>query len=307
MRRAPGSAWHRVCFDDERMKTTPLVIATDLSETAAAAARWAAALGAALDRPVLAAHVVEVPWLEVWDGGSEVLGDLVRHTEVEALVRAWYLDATGQEPAGVDIRIDTCFRGLREVARDHDPLLMVLGAAGHGRLHQAVVGSRVHPVAAHPPCPVAVIRPEAPSPARGATLAAAVDFDEPSTRAAVYTAEFAAALGGTLDLVTVAHLPRTRTVAAVLAGREEVWRRQLVRTGGARLAALCAGPIAAAAPGLTCNVRVLEGAVAPTLVELAAAEAVTALAIGHSGHIGGTVHSLLHHGPPALLVVPAAP
>ena len=95
-----------------------VIVATDLSENAGKAAKWAADLCAQTKAEVVAAHVIEIglsSWLKA--RYDDVVDD-ARRAKAEEKIAAWYAKHAGTRPSEVDLRVNTRFgQRVEEIGR----------------------------------------------------------------------------------------------------------------------------------------------------------------------------------------------
>jgi len=185
-----------------------VVVATDLSEGSAAAARWAADIGRLTGLPVVVAHVVEIgldspPW-----GRYAVALDEAKAAAARSEVAAWFEAQTGGPPTSVDVRLGVCVPVLEEVTRTHDAALLVVSRTGKGALAQALLGSRVQRLAARPPCPLAIVNPLEDTVEPGTfRVGCGTDLSAPGDEALAFAGSLAQLAGGHLTVAHALHLP----------------------------------------------------------------------------------------------------
>jgi nucleotide-binding universal stress UspA family protein len=188
-----------------------IVLATDLSDEARHAARWAFAWAKKIaDEPatVVAVEVVTAEEAAI----KRIIYDRHDDAELEQLTDAI---ATWIEPhhvADVPLVIEayagSVVDGLIRACKDHHADYLVLSMSGKGALGRLFLGSTASRIAHRPPCPTFVVHgkpmysPDAPH------VVAAVDFSATSLGAALRAAELAKGLSGSLTLVHVIEIPR---------------------------------------------------------------------------------------------------
>jgi nucleotide-binding universal stress UspA family protein len=177
------------------MDGTKLVIATDLSEHAAPAARWARDVAERAGLEVTVGYVVPLNVPNWISGAYELEENPEVRQRAEAKAIDWYRDATGEDPADVDVRAGTPRVQLSDMGRQDDVAALVVGMSGKGALGKILVGSTASALAQEPPCPVVIVHPEHPGLEPGHTITVGTDFS-PAAEAAV---EFAADLSETLS------------------------------------------------------------------------------------------------------------
>ena len=169
------------------MHGSTIVVATDLSDHAGSAARWAADVGRLTGLPVVVAHVVEMgldtsPWRRY-----AVALDTAKAEAAESEVARWFEAQTGERPSGVEVRVGACVPTLEAIARESRAGLMVVSRTGKGALSRALLGSRVQRLATRPPCPLAVVNPlEERVEKDRFRVGAATDFDAPGDEAVAF-------------------------------------------------------------------------------------------------------------------------
>lgn len=143
------------------MNIANIVVATDLSDNAGAAARWAQSFKERLGATVVVAHVLELG-LKTWlDSAFEVLEVPETVAAAEAKIAAWYEQQTGVAPDDATIRAGTASVQLGQVVGEQSgETLLVAAATGRGAFSQFLVGSTATAVASQPPCPVVVVHPD---------------------------------------------------------------------------------------------------------------------------------------------------
>lgn len=277
-----------------------IVIATDLSEGAMPAARWAAAVGTALGAGVVVAHVVEIS-LKSWLGSRyDILVDAQKRAKVEADVAAWYQLATGAAPAAVDVRVNTCFNGLSEAVAAHRASLLVMAPTGKGALARVVVGSRVQDLASRPPCPLVVAAAEG----LPRKVLVATDFSEPAGRAIAAAANFVRQIQAELTVTHVAEVPDLPAFEEDLfAGSFEAYYQEAAESLQAATEK--------AAPGVAAQQVVLKGRTEVAIEDFVHQQGIDLLVLGQTGHdsvlgdlLGSVPRSLIGRMPCSILVVP---
>lgn len=179
-----------------------IIVATDLSENAGAAAKWAQGVANVTQASVVAAHVIEISLSSWLHARYEVAVDDEKRAQAIAKITDWYTEHAGVAPAAVDLRVNSCFNALTEAAAEHHAELLVMSPTGKSALAQLVVGSRLQEIASRPPCALAVA---AGGPIK--RLAVAVDFSDASKEALNWAHGLAKQVGATLEVLFVAEVP----------------------------------------------------------------------------------------------------
>jgi nucleotide-binding universal stress UspA family protein len=138
----------------------PIVLATDGSTTAGAAATTAIDLAATLDAPLVALSVWDTPYtglgyapvpaaLDVAGGSEERAKDAVATVSAHARRRGVRVETVVQRGFPVD---EIC-----RVAQDHDARLIVVGSHGWGPIRRMLFGSVSTGVLHRATCPVLIV------------------------------------------------------------------------------------------------------------------------------------------------------
>lgn len=140
----------------------PVMLATDLSDGSAAAARFAVTFARKLGRPLICVHVGQPRW----DGSNGLLEprrEELRATYREATERATREWATRHCPdAALTHEYGEPVERLHALVGHARPGLLVLGSGRPGIVERIFAGSTASTVAAVAPCAVAVVPPDAP-------------------------------------------------------------------------------------------------------------------------------------------------
>ncbi len=292
------------------MHGSTILVATDLSDGAGAAARWAADLGRLTGLPVMVAHAVEIV-LDAMPGGRyDLVFDPERMAAARAEVDEWYCDHVGEPPSGVEVRVGGCGEVLTAIARQYEAALLVMSRTGRNAFSHALIGSRVQRLVSRPPCPVAVVNPVEDSVERSAKfeVVAATDFSSAGAAALSFAGSLTQLTRGHLEVVHAVHVPAIRVgsielrPASGFADQEEGVEARLREAVAAHLPGL---------DGVTC--RALAGHPARTLVEHIRDNGADVAVLGRSGHasligdfLGSTPRRVIRALPCTVIVVPPA-
>ena len=145
----------------------PIVCGIDKSQLAAKVARLGASLAESRGSRLLLLHVAEV---KVPPPGSAFAYEKLQEAaQEEGTHLLQELKAQGIAPAAEErVEPGSPVVKLIEIAESEQADLLVVGSRGHGALKSAVLGSVSRELAAHAPCPVVVVPPDARVPASGA-------------------------------------------------------------------------------------------------------------------------------------------
>jgi nucleotide-binding universal stress UspA family protein len=300
----------------------PVLICYDGSESGAAAIRAAGALlrpkralvlhtWIGLSRLLLHADVREGPIGEAAADIDQADDRMARELAGKgvALARESGFDA---QPLAAEEHEKT-WRSILAAADEHDAALVVIGARGHGRVKEALLGSVSTAVANHARRPVLVVHGTG-APAAGPLLLA-YDGSEDAAHAIRTGAELLAERRGVVVHTWRSWQRSAPGLAGVSAGvgalsheLDEAVARQSEATCGA-------GVEIARAAGLEAegNSRRSEGPEWRALLDAAEEVDATAIVVGSRGLtgvsavLGSVSHGIVHHARRPLLLVPLAP
>ncbi|MHC4811196.1 MAG: universal stress protein [Planctomycetota bacterium] len=265
------------------MTPRPILAATDLSEAAGCVAAWTRAVGLETDRPVVAAHVLEVgadAWLRRQHAvqlDGEHLG-LARET-----VAGWYRRYGGVDPADVEVRIGSCVPSLGDAVRARDAGLLAVARSSHGAAVHLALGSRVQDLASRPPCALAIVHPHKAPPGSRSRLAVGIDFSDGARAALREAVALAVPAGAELHLVHAVHVPGTPALPGVDVYPLEVLDR-LATDAVEALRSWGEAVVGDAVPWIT---DVIAGPAVPTLRHYAESRDLDFLFLGRTGHTTG--------------------
>ena len=200
----------------------PILVATDLTEGARPCTAWGHALGHLLDRPTVAAHVIEPRLKGLIPNRPEPDLTDARIEGIRGLLDVWYQETTGVTPADTEIAGGHAPSALAQMVEGRDASMLVMARTSKGVVQQALLGSRVQQVAQKPPCPLVVVHPESPTPAKGMHIAVATDFSEASAEAVRFAAQLAYQVEGRLSLIHCTYIPPSTHGAVDRAQEQEL-------------------------------------------------------------------------------------
>lgn len=288
------------------MKTTSIVLATDLSDGAKAAAVWARDMGTLTGLPVIVAHVIELG-LDNWlHGRYQIAFDDDHKAAAVQSVSAWYEATTGEPPGQVEVPVGHAVQELANLCERYDAGLMVIATTGKGGLARAVLGSRVQQLIAMPPCPVAVVDPVSFTLQEAPRIAAAVDFSPATPEVLSVAGSLAQMAGAPLRLVHAYDPPTVAALPGVdlLTPAENA---QLMEAAELELKTIADAQL----PELEVHCQVVGGSPATALIEYVREARIDVLVMGHTGHwpgpaelLGSTPRRLIREQPCTLVVAP---
>jgi nucleotide-binding universal stress UspA family protein len=140
----------------------PIILATDGSETAAAATEAAIAEAHALDAPLVVVTVWDVLYSQFGFPVGPVMPSL-DHVEHDEADKVSATAADRARAAGIDVDVVTrrgfTVEEICRVAEEQNARMIVLGTHGWGAIRRMVFGSVSTGVLHHAPCPVLVVPP----------------------------------------------------------------------------------------------------------------------------------------------------
>ncbi|MDX1608979.1 MAG: universal stress protein [Halofilum sp. (in: g-proteobacteria)] len=290
-----------------------LLLATDLSDNAKPAAVWAQGFGEAGGADVHLVHVVEISAANWASGAYALLEEARLQDQAREKVTQWYAEATGGEPAGVDVRVGTPATQLAEAVRDSKADLLVVARTGKRAWERFLVGSTARALALDPPCELVIVHPEHGR-AEVGNIVLGTDFSENAGRALAFAAGLARRYGAKLHIVHAEEVDELQALDA-LAGElipTEHRRAESERASSERLADLVQNS-AAELEGVEHTTRALTGMPARALAEYCKKGGADLLVVGRAGHsallahvLGSVVNGVLQAAPTHLVIVPAA-
>lgn len=183
------------------MSFKKILVATDLSEDAAAAANWGSRFAEMTGAAVDVAYVVPVN-IPNWVSGSyDISDDEVVRDKAEQRAINWYRDQTGGTPDAVKVGAGKAADELRHIVEEDGYDLMVVAMSGKGALRKFLLGSTASALAQAPPCPLVIANPEETGLDGEHEVCVGTDFTESSRAAVDLAAELAGVLGVGLDIV----------------------------------------------------------------------------------------------------------
>ncbi len=191
-----------------------LILATDLSDNARPAAEWAAGFGRTDGAEVIVVHVVEINTAHWVAGAYDFLDDDKLRGEAVENVRKWYVDATGEEPDGVQVRAGTPAVQLAEAVSEEKADLVVVSRSGKGGWERFWLGSTAKALAIDPPCEVVIVHPDHSGP-EVRNIVVGTDFSPNAERAVAFACALARRYGAALHIVHAEEVERVDAIDAL--------------------------------------------------------------------------------------------
>jgi nucleotide-binding universal stress UspA family protein len=184
-----------------------LLLATDLSDTAKAAAVWAYTYAKATGAKVTLAHIVEISIPNWFKDAYSVTEDAARLAKHQDKIRAWYSDATGGAAADeVVVRVGQPYEQLREMVPELDIHMIIVSQSGKGAVEKILSGSLARSLVSVPPCAVVVVDPGHNTAFSHMEVTVATDLTDKAERALLFGAYITRLFHGQLDVVHASQL-----------------------------------------------------------------------------------------------------
>jgi nucleotide-binding universal stress UspA family protein len=288
-----------------------IVVGWDGTAAAGAALDWAAAEAARRDVPLTLVHAVHRPQL----AGDRVAGIPVpdnRSADVARVVADAGADRARQLGATALVMTETLTSTVAGALTEasSDAALVVLGASERGATAGELLRSADLTVAAHAGCPVIVVRGDAGLPGPGRAVVVGIDGSTRAEIALRYAADFAAAHGAPLSVVTAWRAPgRKRHGPMPVSITDRLEERRLLRRAAWRTATDGADLAAALYPALVVRAEAVQGRPAAVLANRARTAGLVVVGSRGLGGLGGLVqhsvsHIVMHTAPCPVAVVP---
>ncbi|NHN55103.1 universal stress protein [Calidifontibacter sp. DB0510] len=260
---------------------------------------WAAHEAKRLDEELLVVSVMAHPRF-VDAGGAVVLDptDLEQAAADLAEEGARQARERGVEKVATRSALGTVAEQLVDAAQG--ARLLVIGSHGRSPLLSALLGSTSYAVCAHAPCPVVVVRTEAPKPDADRPIVVGVDGSERSLVAADFAARAAEATGAPLHCVVVWSNPAALLAASSYLDTTGLAMGDQLRDSARVTVEEIAESLRRQHPSVTITAEVLDGDPASTLAEASAGAGL--LVTGSRGRgglrgmmLGSVSHGVLHN------------
>lgn len=291
------------------MKGANIVIATDLSDNSAVAARWGHQLAQTFEMNVVVAHVVAISVSNWASGAYDILDDPANFQRAEQSVRSWYKEHTGVEPDDVDLRVGTPLVQLKESAEEFDAAMLVASMSGKGAVKKLFVGSTAQALASDPPCPVVIVHAQFEAFHDPLRLTVGCDFSDNSDRAVTYAAKLARATDSSLNIVHADTAPDLDFIdeenieGAPSDEDHQEWAREEMQAMEARLGE--------SLDDLEYDTHIVNAAPSHGLIDFAKDRGADIILVGRSGQselvgtiLGSVINTLLQSMPCTTVVVP---
>lgn len=168
-----------------------LIVATDLTNYASTAARWAHNMNSRLGAEVVLCHVIEVTLRDWFRSSTDSLNDDEFVDEARAHIDTWYRDVTGESPDRIELRAGSPHRELNQLVDELDGnSIIVTAMSGKGAAAKFFLGSTARMIASEPTCPVIIVHPDHEYPLAANPIVVGTDFS-PNAESAI---EFSFAL-----------------------------------------------------------------------------------------------------------------
>lgn len=288
-----------------------LILATDLSDNARPAAEWAARFGRTEGAEVSVVHVVEISAAHWASGAYDFLDDEKLSEAAEERVRKWYSDATGSEPASVQVRAGTPAVQLAEAVKEAKADLLVVSRSGKGGWEKFWLGSTAKALAIEPPCELVMVHPEHSEP-EVAEILVGTDFSKNADRALTVACRLARRYGAHLQIL---HSEEVDDIDALdaLGGATipRKYRRPEVELQASERMKSLEEAHASDLEGLAYDTQLARDNPARALIEYCDRNRADVLVIGRAGHsqllanvLGSVVNRVVQAAPTNVIIVP---
>jgi nucleotide-binding universal stress UspA family protein len=290
-----------------------LIVATDLSKDARPAAEWARGFGEIQGAQVIVLHVVELSAAHWVAGAFDYLDDPELQKKAEDNVRNWYVDATGSEPDGVEVRAGTAAVQIGEAVTERGADLLVVSRSGKRGWERFLLGSTAKALAIDPPCELVVVHPEHANP-DVKDIVVGTDFSRNADRAVSAACELARRYGATLHIV---HSEDVEDVDAIDAlGGATIpteYRRTDVEIEASKRLKKLEKDHAGELEGVKYETKLSREEPGRALIAYCERNKSDLLVVGRAGHsplvanvLGSAVNRVVHGSPTTLLICPAS-
>lgn len=289
-----------------------LILATDLSDNARPAAEWAHGFGRTEGAEVAVVHVVEISAAHWAAGAYDFLDDAGLREQAEERVRKWYVDATGSEPASVQVRCGTPAVQLAEAVREEKADLLVISRSGKGGWEKFWVGSTARALAMEPPCEVVMVHPEHSRP-EVAEVLVGMDFSENAERALATACRLARRYGAHLQIIHSEEVDDIDVLDGIGAATIPAkYRRSGIDEEVSKRMKSMEEAHASDLEGIDYDTRFMQDNPARALIERCDKDRADVLVIGRTGHspllanvLGSVVNRVVQAAPTTVVIVPA--
>ncbi len=291
------------------MKGSSIILATDLSETAKAAARWAYHFAQKRDVSVIVSHVIRISVGNWAKGEYDVLDEPELMEKAEDRVASWYEEATGGVPDRVEVLVGHPSVQLEDTVDDHEAEMLVLSVSGKGSWERLLLGSTARNLANDPPCPMVLVEPDHTELQKPPRIGVGLDFSDNSVRAANFATDLANTIGAELDFI---HVDTEPTIDALDDQDlpDEFSHEKRFDWAEQEMSKLISG-LGDRLEGVDYETHCIQEKPAKGLVEFARNEDLDLLVVGRSGHskfiatvMGSVLLKVLQSVPATTIIVP---
>ncbi|GEM_PF-1932700 len=293
----------------KKMKIDNVIIATDMSETAAAAAKWGMSFAKTLGVDVVLAHVIEVSlggWLK---GTFEIMEDENKLNFAKEKLKKWCVDATGSAPDAIEIRAGGTLHQLKAIATEWEGhSVIVVAQSGASAIEKLLLGSTAQRLASQPPCPLIIVHPEHTEFTVPATLVCGTDFSPNANLALDFAVEICEK---TKSKIIVTHGHKTPVLGSIFdAGAEAViaLQQSIEEMEAVKMDALGKG---LKEKGIETKTLIVEEDPSTLIIATARSEKADLVIVGHGGEsplvqniLGSVAQKVLGKMPTTFVIVP---
>lgn len=289
-----------------------LIVATDLSKDACPAAEWAHGFDETEGAQVIVLHVVELSAAHWVAGAFDYLDDPELQKKAEENVRKWYVDATGAEPDGVEVRAGTAPVQIGEAVAERGADLLVVSRSGKRGWERFLLGSTAKALAIDPPCKLVVVHPEHASP-DVKDIVVGTDFSENADRAVSAACELARRYGAKLHILHSEDVEEDGAIDALGGATIPTeYRRSDGKIKASRRLESLEKALASELEGVKYETKLSREEPGRALIDYCERKRSDLLVVGRAGHsplvanvLGSAVNRVVHGSPATLVICPA--
>lgn len=193
------------------MKGTKILLATDLSDNAIPAARWAHDFGRRTGLPVALIHVLDLSQGSHGEAYGVLEAPNLRQAVCDRMAH-WYEHHTGARPNATLLEMGSPFLELSEAFRREDATVLVVSLSGKGAWDRLVFGSTALKLSQEPPGPLVIVHPDHATLGEELRMAMATDLTDNSLQAMRLAGEWSRHFGVRLDVVHASVLPSSSVI-----------------------------------------------------------------------------------------------
>ncbi len=286
-----------------------LIVATDFTNYASTAARWAHHMREKLGAEVIVCHVVEVTVVNWFTNATETLDDEELHQRACKNLETWYRDVTGESPDRIELRVGSPHAQLADFVDELDGNSMTVAAmSGKSGGAKFFLGSTARMLTSRPNAPVVIVHPDHEYPIQGNPIVVGTDFSENAMGAIEFAIELGEVVQSAISIVHANPAPRVTVFdggeipIGLLQESANTWSRHRMETLEENLSAR---------EGLDYETSIVQNEPAEAIREHAERNSADFVILAHSGEshlaqtvLGSVAQRVLNRMPTTLVIVP---